>query len=404
MKPFVIPAMLLCGLLLLASCGRKPEKALPPVPMKVGVRAADKGNIVQALDLSGPLQFVANTIVSSEISAQVKSLEVQDGQAVQAKEVLLIFDDTKIRATAEQAEGNLKKNEATLTFNKIEWEKNLELLKSGAISQTAYDQKYYAYRNTLGQVEADRAALAKALQDLQKSKVLAPIPGLISDRYVEVGDWVSEGGKLFRLSDSSKIRLEAFISDIEVGKLNLKQVSSGGVEGEVTVDSYPTKVFKGRLIYVQPVANQGRLFLTRMYLDNPDMLLLQGMFARARVPVEVIPNVLRIPVDSLMEQVRDHEYNTVFMVNSETKAELRRIKIGPHDSRHAQVLLGLQEGDLVVVQGKEVLGTGQPLAVTKIETPLESPLMPARQKAAEAGQKDSPAEARSGNAKEKAAE
>ncbi len=134
MKPFAVPVTLLCCLLLLWGCGRAPEKPLPPVPMKVGARAADIGDIVQALDLSGPLQFVANTIVSSEISAQVKSLEVEDGQAVQVKQVLLVFDDTKIRATAEQAEGNLKKNEATLAFNKIEWEKNLELLKSEAIS------------------------------------------------------------------------------------------------------------------------------------------------------------------------------------------------------------------------------------------------------------------------------
>ncbi len=180
-------------------------------------------------------------------------------------------------------------------------------------------------------------------------------------------------------------------------------MSSEGVEGEVTVDPYPGKVFRGKLTYVQPVANQGRLFLTRMYLDNPDMLLLQGMFARAKVPVEVIPNVLRIPVDALMEQVRENEYNTVFIVNTENKAKLHRIKIGPHDSRHARVLNGLQEGDLVVIQGKEILGTGQPLEVTKNTTPLDSPLLPTRTRAAEGPQKQPPPEGNAGQAKEKTA-
>jgi membrane fusion protein, multidrug efflux system len=370
-KPHVIALALFVGFLLLAGCGRKEEKPLPPVAMKVGVRSVDRGDIVQSLEISGALQFLANTIVSAEIGAQVRSLEVRDGDAVKQGQVLLVFDETKIRATAEQAQGNLKKNEATLAFNKIEWEKNLELLKSGAISQTQYDQKYYAYRNTLGQVEADKAALEKALQDLNKTKVMAPIAGLLSDRYVEVGDWVPEAGKLFKISDFSKIRLEAYLSDIDVGRLNLQKVYSDGVDGELSVDPYPGKVFKGRLTYVQPVAGPGRLFLTRFYLDNPEMLLLQGMFARAKIPVEVIPGVLRVPLGALLEQVRDSEANIVFLVDNEKKARLQRIRIGASDAKNAQVLEGLQEGDLVVVEGKEILGTGQPLDISLPLRPAE---------------------------------
>jgi len=378
MKPHSILLALVVCVSLLAGCGRNEEKSLPPVPMKVGVRSVDRGDIVQSLEISGALQFLANTIVSAEISAQVRSLEVRDGEPVTQGQVLLIFDETKIRATAEQAQGNLKKNEATLAFNKIEWEKNIELIKSGAISQTQYDQKYYAYRNTLGQVEADKAALEKALQDLKKSKVMAPIAGLLSDRYVEVGDWVSEGGKLFKISDFSKIRLEAYLSDIDVGRLNLRKVYAEGVDGELSVDPYPGKVFKGRLTYVQPVAGPGRLFLTRFYLDNPETLLLQGMFARAKIPVEVIPGVVRVPLGALLEQVRESEANTVFLVDKDKKARLQRIKIGATDARNAQVLEGLQEGDLVVVEGKEILGAGQPLDISLPARPEEDSRPPVK--------------------------
>ncbi len=101
---------------------------------------------------------------------------------------------------------------------------------------------------------------AKAMEDLKKTRVKAPISGLLSNRYVERGDWVSEAGKLFMISDHSKVYLEASSRILDVGKLNVKKIITDGVAGEVTVDSYPGKVFAGKLTYIQPVANVGRLF------------------------------------------------------------------------------------------------------------------------------------------------
>jgi RND family efflux transporter MFP subunit len=356
---------------IIVACSKSAEKKLPPPPMKVGVVTVSKGNIEQVLDVSGTLSFIANTTVSSEVSAQVVSIEVADGQMVQAGQLLLVFDDTKIRETANQALANLQKDEATLAFNKTEWEKNLELLKTRSISQTQYDQKVAAYQNALAQVEADKAVLAKANQDLSKTKVLAPIPGVLSNRYVEKGDWVSEGGKLFQISDFSRVYLEAFLTDLDVGKLNVHRIITEGVDADLTVDSYPGKVFRGRLTYIQPVANQGRLFQIRIYLDNPDMKLLQGMFARGRTVVKVIPDVARVPMEGLLEQVRENDNNTVFLVDSENKASLTRIKIGQTDHRYAQAVEGLKPGDVVVVQGKEILSSGQllePRDMTKSAT------------------------------------
>jgi len=339
--------------------------------MSVGVVTLDRGNIEQTLDVSGTLTYVANTTVSAEVSAQVKSIEVRDGEPVDAGQLLLVFDETKIQATRDQAMGNLQKDEATLAFHKTEWEKNLELFRSGAISQTQYDQKFSSYRTTVGQVEADRAVLAKANEDLKKTKVSAPIPGLLSDRYVEKGDWVSEGGRLFQVSDYSKIRLEAFISDLDVGKLNVKKAVTGGVDAEVTVDSYPGAAFRGKLTYIQPVANQSRLFQIRIYLENPEMQLMQGMFARGRIVVKTIPNVVTVPISGLLEQVRENDSNTVFVVDEEQKAKLIRIKIGQRDARNAAVLEGAKPGDKVVVRGKEILSTGQPLQVTELPRPQD---------------------------------
>jgi RND family efflux transporter MFP subunit len=354
--------------------------------MNVGVASVDKGNIEQTLDVSGILNYIANTTVSAEVSAQVNSIEVTDGQPVTQGMVLLVFDETKIRANENQAAANLQRDEATLAFTKTEWEKNLELLKSGAISQTQYDQKYSAYRNAQGQVDANKAALAKAAEDLKKTKVLAPVSGVISDRYVEKGDWISEGGKLFQLSDFRRIRLEAFISDLDVGKLDVKKALTEGVDADVTVDSYVGKVFKGKLTYIQPIANQSRLFQIRIYLDNPDMKFLQGMFARGKIVVKTIPDVVRVPVTALLEQVRENDSNMVFLVDGDQKARLTPITIGKKDPLYAEVSQGLNPGDRVVVQGKEILSSGQPLKPKDIPAVGKNvPAFPPEQNQAAAG-------------------
>jgi membrane fusion protein (multidrug efflux system) len=358
--------LLLLMPLLLLGCGQKVDKKPPPPPIKVGVVTARTGDLVQTLEVSGTLHFVANTVVSSEVAAQVSSLAVRDGQPVQQGQVLLKFDDSTIRAAADQARGNLQKDQATLAYNKAEWEKNLPLLKSGAISQSAYDQKFSLYQTSLGQVEGDKAALTKALEDLKHTVVKAPIAGLLSDRYIEKGDWVSTGGKLFQISDYSVVYLETFLTDREVAKLNIGKVilEGDGVQAEVRVDSLPQKTFKGRIRYIQPVTNQNQLFQVRIYIDNKSMELFQGMFARAQIAIKRIPNVLRVPIDALLDQIRNGQSNTVVVVDKHQQARVTQVKIGATDEDYAQVVEGLQPGEQIVVEGKEVLVTGQPLQPT----------------------------------------
>ncbi len=297
-------------------------------------------------------------------------LRSTDGQLVKEGELLLKLEEKKIKEAAAQASANLKKDEASLVFNKSELEKNKGLYDSGSVSHSIYDQKLTTYQNSIAQVDADKALLERALEDLKKTRVTAPITGVLSKRYVERGDWVSEGKRLFQISDYHRIYLEAFITDLDVGKLSLKKIRSGGQQAEVTLDCYPGEIFTGRLTYIEAVANDNRLFEVRIYVENSDMRLLQGMVGRGRVVVKTIPEVLRVPVVALLDQNRSNGDNSVYLVGHENKAQLTRIKIGESNERYAAVLAGLKEGDVVVVQGKEVLSDGQPLSVKMLPSTI----------------------------------
>ncbi len=363
----LVALLLICATLV--SCGRKPEKPLPPPPIKVKAITAQPGDIVQMLTVSGAIRFIANTTVSAEIPAQVKSIEVTDGRPVEKDQTLLVFNDTPFRAAVNQAAGNLQKDEATLDYNKAEWEKNAPLWKSGAISKSTYDQKYSVFQNSAGQVEADKGASAKAEDDLKHTTVTAPIKGVLSGRFVEKGDWVAVGGKLFQISDYTTVYLTAYVSDKDVGKLDFEKViqKGHGIRADVTVDSLPGKTFEGDIRYIQAVTNQNHLFEVRIYINNKDMKLLEGMYARAAVEVNRIPCEVRIPIDTLLEQIRTNASNTVAVVDAQNKAQLTPIRIGAGDRTNAQVLSGLKPGDIIVVEGKEILSSGQPVEVTQLD-------------------------------------
>lgn len=362
-----IHVLILLPLLLAVGCDSKKDQKLPPPPIQVGVAEIRKGELEHALEISGTLRFLANTTVSAEVSAQINSIAVADGQFVQAGDLLLTFDETKIKQSASEAAAHLQRDEAILSFNKAEWEKNKGLHETGSISQTQYDQKVSAYQTSLAQVEADRASLAKALEDLTKTKVRAPVNGVVSKRFVEKGDWVSSGGRLFQISDYDRIYLESFLTDVDLGKLPLKMIREEGLECRVTIDPYPGTSYVGKLSYVQPVANDMRLFEIRIHLPNPEMNLLQGMVGRARIIYKVSPDVMVVPLTALLDELRNQSKNRVVLVDETGKARLTGIRIGVNNQESAEVLEGLKPGDKVVTRGKEVLRNDQPLKITDDE-------------------------------------
>lgn len=84
--------------------------------------------------------------------------------------------------------------------------------------------------------------------------------------------------------------------------------------------------------------------------------------------VKTIPDVIRIPIDALLEQIRSNETNAIVLVNKDRKAEITRIRVGATDKHYIQVLEGVKLGDTVVVEGKEIRNSGQPIEMTTIST------------------------------------
>jgi RND family efflux transporter MFP subunit len=359
--------IVICALIIQSGCSQEGARPHRAPPVKVVVQHVDRGDIEFPLIISGNLTYNADTTVSARVAGQVTSLDVRDGQRVTKGQLLITLDKSELKDLVEAASGDLKKHIALLQFNKAEWEKGADLVKGGAISPIEYDRKLSTYHNSMAQVEADRALLAKVRQDLEWADVKAPITGVLSDRYVEKGDWVQRGQRLFVIGDFSPIYLKGFLADKQLARLQAKEAATSGIDAKVTVDAYPGKKFDGTISYLAPAGTPGRVFEVRVYMENADMLLREGMFARARTVPHRLRGVLRVPATALLDIIRTHESNRVFRVNADGTVKLTQVKIGPNDTRHAEILEGLRENDRVVVYGKEVLTSGvrvEPVSTT----------------------------------------
>lgn len=178
--------------------------------------------------------------------------------------VKLSYDTAKSRlddgeAALRQAKSNLKKIEAT--------QKELEA--------------------TISQVRQSKAALAQTDIQLNYARLLAPFSGIITSRNVEPGEVVTPGREVLTLADLSRVDLKIFVDETEIGKVK------PGQDVEVKVDTFPNKVYKGKVTFISPEGEftpkiiQTKkervklVYLVKISIPNPDLELKTGMPADA---------------------------------------------------------------------------------------------------------------------------
>lgn len=139
---------------------------------------------------------------------------------------------------------------------------------------------------------AAESALELADIQLRYTTLKAPFKGIVTSRNVEVGEFVSPGREVFSLADLSAVDLKIFVDEESIGKIKYNQ------EVDVTVDTFPDKVFKGRVAFISPEGeftpkiiqtHKERVklvYLVKINIPNPELGLKSGMPADARITVD----------------------------------------------------------------------------------------------------------------------
>ena len=208
------------------------------------------------------------------------------------------------------------------------------------------------------------AELEQAQTPAKTLRIGAPIDGYVMEKMVVAGQMIEPGMKLYRLANHDTVWVQAQIYEQDLPYIRL------GQDAEVTIASWPDIRFRGRVTFISPTLDEKtRTVMVRMEFHNPGHLLRPGMFATARITVEMSPSVLLVPD---MAVLRSGDKNTVFVALDEGKFEPRAVVLGrTAEEDRDEVISGLREGERVVSSGQFMLDSESQLreAIQKMIEP-----------------------------------
>ena len=223
-------------------------------------------------------------------------------------------------------------------------QQQLKLLREGARQEVRE-----ASQAKLREMEA---ILEQERNHLKDTRIVAPFQGEISRKYVDAGAFVSPSSPstpLVNLVHTETLKIVANVLEKDISLLK------AGMKAKVRVESYPEKVFEGRVEKINSALDVStRTLQAEIYIPNSNRSLKPGMFANVEVVLLEKPQTLVIPREAILEAGGEM---SAFVVEGK-QAVRRPITIGYEQDRMVEVLEGLNEGDQVVIKGQQLIKDG----------------------------------------------
>ena len=328
--PLVRAGSALLAVALLAGCSqgkqeeKKEEAAVPVEVGKVTVGAIDA-----AYRGTATLEAEDEATVLAKTSGVIEQILAEEGERVAAGQVLARLETDRLRLEVARAKAEADKAKENFDRNTRIYEKNL-------ISKELYDQSRFT-------LDAARAAYDIAALTLRESEIRAPISGVVSARYIKVGNAIQPNSQAFKITHMDTLHAHIYVPERDIHKLAPKQAAT------LVVDAWPDKAFTGSILRVNPVvdASTGTVKVT-VAMTASQRELKPGMFGRVEILYDRRDAATLVPKDAVLTE---DAAQSVFVVH-DGKAQRRPIRIGYSDSRNYEVLEGLKAGDQVVTTGQ----------------------------------------------------
>ena len=330
------------------------------------------------IEASGEVEAIYSVEIKSKASGEILDLPAEVGDFVEKGSILARIDQRTPKNILDQAEADLRLAEVRLTNASAQLERGTALHNEGSIADKNFEEIQESFASAKSQHVRSMVNVENAKISLDDTLVKSPLSATIISRPVEVGQVISSpttavggGTLLMQMADLSKVRIRAFIDEIDIGKVSVGQNVS------IRVSAFREEVFSGMVSKIEPLArvDQGvTIFPVLIDIDNKDNLLLLGMNTdvviqvvdkdvalsaptgalRTRKDVYSGAEILGISkekVDKFLEKKVVGENFTKFIVfkSGNAEPEMTWVEIGISDLSRVEIKDGLNKGDSVFV-------------------------------------------------------
>lgn len=296
-KKILIILVMVIVLGLIIAITRKSNSAINVEPSKYSllnssdIYIVKHGNFNNIIAFTGDLAPLNQTIVASEVNAEVLQVKVAEGEFVHKNQILAVLDDSDLIQSVHAEEAIVAEKEATFKLNKKKLLQQKELFEQGFISKIAYDELSTNYQSSTESIKQEEAKLTQARKQLSYAIVRAPFSGYIYKKYTDTGQLASKNGKLFALASLDEMQIKTAIPSEQINQIKSNQPVSFSVETS-------TNNYVGKVTRINPVAEVGtRSFFVYINFNNDVYKLKSGQFVKGKINITQLSNVDYVSTD-----------------------------------------------------------------------------------------------------------
>lgn len=348
-----LAALAIASVALACGCAKEPsDESSAQVVAEVTVTKVTRANVQQTATVSGNLVAPPNKDVklSALVAGRITTLNAAEGDRVHEGEVLATIDSHTYQDQLLQAQAAREQAAATLQNAQQNVKRNQTLFERGIVAEKDLeDAKTQLSVAEAAQHEAQAAEETARLQ-LERTKIIAPLNGVVAKRYVSIGEQVDGTGAqpIIEVANIREVELSGSLSAVYLSKVHIGEAIA------ITSDSFPGKTFDGKIIAisptVDPASNVGNV---RIRIANPGGSLKLGMYLNAQVPVETHAGALTVPPQSIYHD--ESGQTQIYEVQGDT-AKAVAVNVGIEAGDRVEILSGVKEGDTVILTGGYGLG------------------------------------------------
>jgi len=363
----------LSALFLIVSCGDNNEEF-----DLFTIERAESRYLELIIDASGSVEAISSIEIKSKASGEILYLGAEVGDKVNKGDVLARIDQRTPSNILSQAEADIGVSKVKLSNATAQLERGKKLHSGKSISDKAFEDIQELHSFAKAQLVRAEVYLENAKIALEDTLVRSPVSGKVITRQAEVGTVITSptatvggGTLLMRMADLNKVRVRAFVDEVDIGNLSL------GQEVSLKVSAYKDKEFLGYISKIEPLARVNQnvtTFPILIDIDNKEELLLLGMTAEVKIKVIDAKAHLTVPsgalrtrknlnfvgtllgmtddsIDNFLEERQENEGFTKFIVlkRVNNKPVPIWIEIGNTDYNNVEVVSGLKNGEEIYV-------------------------------------------------------
>ncbi len=347
------PVLAVLAVLAVGACGEGeasgggagPAAAGRPPGAPVDVALARIDTVVEAIRATGQIEAVQSIELRPEVSGRLVQILAREGSQVSAGRSLFKVDDAELLAQVARLEAERDLAQQALARTR-------ELVARNASSEADLELAEANARSSQAQLDLQQTRLDRTV-------VRAPFGGVVGERFVSVGDYVTSSTRLTTLQTVDPQRAAFQVPERYAQRLDL------GLEVTFRVAAVPDREFAGVVDFVDPrVQLPGRTITVKARVPNSDRMLRPGMFIEARLATEVRPQAVVVPEDAILP-LQGADY--VWTVTEEGTASRVQVGLGVRTPGYVEVLSGVEPGTQVVVGGLERLSEGMPVMPNPVD-------------------------------------